>query len=250
MQNLENEKEFLNQVYNTYTVDHSLQTQTMRELIVKTFKPFLKGGSALELGCSDGYMTEMICNLVDRLNVVDGSELFLLKAKERAEVKKIANVNFNFSLFEEFQTEQKYDYVVASYILEHVLDPVEVMKMAHRVLKDDGLLFIVVPNANALSRQLAMHMGFYSNLKELTENDLNHGHRRVYDRVDLNRDIEKAGFINVSQGGIMLKILADFQMDKLIETEILGTKQIDGLYKLGLEYPDLCGSLFSICRKQ
>lgn len=46
----------------------------------------------------------------------------------------------------------------------------------------------------------------------------------------------------------MLKILADFQMDKLIETEIL-KEQIDGLYKLGLEYPDLCGSLFSICRK-
>lgn len=249
MKDLEQEKKFLNKVYSTYTIDHSLQTQTMRELIIKTFVPFLKGGLALELGCSDGYMTEMISSFVENLDVVDGSDLFLSKAKERAKENNLLNINFNLSLFEEFKTDKKYDYVIASYILEHVLDPVEVMKMANRVLKDDGLLLIVVPNANALSRQLAIHMGFYTSLKELTQNDLNHGHRRVYDRVDLNRDIEKAGFINISQGGIMLKILADFQMDKLIETKILEKEQIDGLYKLGLEYPDLCGSLFSICKK-
>ena len=51
-----------------------------------------------------------------------------------------------------------------------------------------------------------------------------------------------------SQGGIMLKILADFQMDQLIDGGMLKDAQLDGLYSLGLEYPDLCGSLFSVCR--
>lgn len=247
---IELEKEFLNNLYNTYTVSHCKQTQIMRELTIKTFSPYLKAGKALELGCSDGYMTEMISQFVDQLDVVDGSELFLSKAKQRAADQHIVNVNFHLSLFEEFHSAEKFDYVIASFVLEHVLDPIEVMKMACNALKDDGLLFIVVPNANALSRQLAMHMGFYSNLKELTKNDLNHGHRRVYDRVDLNRDIEKAGFDNIAQGGIMLKILADFQMNQLIESEILSQAQIDGLYKLGLEYPDLSGALFSICKKK
>ena len=91
-------------------------------------------------------------------------------------------------------------------------------------------------------------MGLLQGLKELTANDHNHGHRRVYDRVDLNRDIAAAGFENLSQGGIMLKILADFQMDKLIDDGMLKEPQLDGLYRLGLEYPDLCGSLFSVCR--
>ena len=63
----------------------------------------------------------------------------------------------------------------------------------------------------------------------------------------LNRDVENAGFRIDSQGGVMLKILADFQLDRLMELDILGERQIDGLYRLGLEYPDLCGSLFSIC---
>ena len=105
-----------------------------------------------------------------------------------------------------------------------------------------------MPNARALSRQLALHMGLLKDLKELTENDHNHGHRRVYDRVTINADIAAAGFENVSQGGIMLKILADFQMDQLIDNGMLRDQQIDGLYSLGLEYPDLCGSLFSVCR--
>ena len=63
----------------------------------------------------------------------------------------------------------------------------------------------------------------------------------------LQQDILAAGLHTVAQGGVMLKILADFQLDKLIELDILGQKQIDGLYSLGHQYPELCGSLYAIC---
>lgn len=241
---LQSEREFLDKVYHTYTVDHSAQTMAMRRLIIRTFAPYVKGGRGLELGCSDGFMTEMIAAQVEHLDVVDGSEKFLAEARKR----NLPNVGFRFALFEEFTAAEKYDCVFASYILEHVLDPVAVMKMARTVLKPGGLLFVLVPNARALSRQLALHMNLLKGLKELTPNDHNHGHRRVYDRVDLNRDITAAGFENVSQGGVMLKILADFQMDRLIDDGMLKDEQLEGLYRLGLEYPDLCGSLFSVCR--
>jgi len=238
------EKALLDTVYDTYTVDRSGQTMAMRKLFMRTFGPFLKGGRGLELGCSDGFMTEMIAERVDRLDVVDGSKRFLELARRR----RLPNVQFVYSLFEEYETTIRYDYVFASYILEHVRDPVTVMKMAASVLAPDGLLFIVVPNARALSRQLALHMGLVTDLKELTENDRNHGHRRVYDRVAVNRHIAEAGFECVSQGGVMLKILADFQMDRLIADGTLTDRHIDGLYALGLEYPDLCGCLYSVCR--
>ena len=45
----------------------------------------------------------------------------------------------------------------------------------------------------------------------------------------------------------MLKILADYQLDTLIRQKILGPEQIEGLYKLGFDYPDLCGSLYAVC---
>ncbi len=244
------EKAFLNEVYSTYTVDHSSQTRVMRELLMQTITPFLRKGRLLELGCSDGYMTAMLSKHVDHLDVVDGSDLFLEKAQERAKAEMLSNVTFCNSLFETYVPVEKYDYIIASYILEHVHSPVDVLKMAFNALNDDGLLLVHVPNANALSRQLAMHMGLYQDLKELTENDIKHGHRRVYDRINLNKHLKLAGFENIAQGGVMLKILADFQMDKLIDEGIIGDAQIAGLYKLGLEYPDLCGSLFSVCRKK
>jgi 2-polyprenyl-3-methyl-5-hydroxy-6-metoxy-1,4-benzoquinol methylase len=153
----------------------------MRKLIVRTFAPFLRPeGCGLELGCSDGFMTEMLSRQTAWLDVVDGSEKFLAEARKR----NLPNVGFKFALFEEFTAPAPYDYVFASHVIEHVLDPVAVMKMACTVLKPGGLLFIVVPNARALSRQLGLHMGLLKGLKELTPNDHNHGHpRSTHSRV-------------------------------------------------------------------
>ncbi len=237
------EKEFLEKKTRTYVAGESLQDDLIRKLAVRTFEPFIDGGIGLELGCSDGYMTALLSRQLEQLDVIEGSEDFIRKAMER----EIRNVNFIAGLFEEFKPTRQYDHIFACYVLEHVLDVAEILKIVRDALRPDGLLFVVVPNSRALSRQLAYHMGIVSDLKALTQNDLNHGHRRVYDRVSLNRGLEEAGFATIAKGGIMLKFLADFQMDRLLEMGILQEPQINGLYELGLEYPDLCGSIYSIC---
>lgn len=237
------ENKFLDMVSKTYVAGNSSQDNLIRELVVRTINPFLKGGRALELGCSDGYMTRLLSQHVDQIDVVDGSKVFLQKCKNLG----IKNSNFIYSLFESFKPVEKYDYVFATYILEHVLDVDAVLYMIRHALKKNGLLYIVVPNANAMSRQLAFHMGVLPNLHSLTQNDLNHGHRRVYDRVLLDKALRKAEFNIISSGGIFLKPFADFQMDKLLDSGIVGGPQIEGLYRLGFQYPDLCGSLYSIC---
>lgn len=238
------EKEFLDKKSQTYVAGQSTQDNLIRELTVQTFQPFIEAKIGLELGCSDGYMTQLLSSRLEQLDVVEGSENFIKKAKKR----NLQNVSFVHCLFEEFKPVKQYDYIFLCYVLEHVYDVEKILKIAHRALHPDGLLFVVVPNSRALSRQLAYHMGLIPDLKELTQNDFDHGHRRVYDRVALNREIENCGFTAIAQGGIMLKLLADFQMDRLIDMGVLQKPQISGLYKLGFEYPDLCGSLYSICR--
>lgn len=239
------EMEFLEGLVDTYVTSESHQDRLIKTLALRTFRPYIQPGRrALEFGCSDGFMTGEISAHVDRLTVVEGSQAFIRMAMKKA----ADNVEFVHSLFEDYAPDEHFDYIFATYVLEHVHDAVAFLKLAGRLLVTDGFLFIVVPNARALSRQIARHIGLLDDLFALTQNDLNHGHRRVYDRFSLNRDIESAGLSQVGQGGLLLKLLADFQMDRLIDLGILGKPQLEGLYKMGLEYPDLAGSLFSICR--
>ena len=55
------EKNFINNLVDDYiTSDISSQTRLMRDLMIRTFRPFINGGNALELGCEIGYMSERI----------------------------------------------------------------------------------------------------------------------------------------------------------------------------------------------
>lgn len=243
--NLATEKSLLEKYASNYiTSDDSSQQRLMRELEIRVFKQFINRGKALELGCEIGYMSELVSPLVDQLDIVDASEEFLKKTKARG----IKNAQYFCSLFEEFKPQHHYDSVIASHVLEHLLDVQTVLKMVRSALSENGLLFVAVPNARALSRQLARHMGLIGSLYDLTPNDLRGGHRRVYDRVTLNREIETANFEIVAQGGIFFKYLADFQMDKMIDTGILGKSQLEGLFSLGNEYPDMCADIYVIAR--
>jgi len=242
---INDERDFLEGLTQTYVTSESPQDRLIKSLAVRTFEPFIQqDGSALEFGCCDGYMTSLIAALCKRLVVVDGSKTFIEMARARVP----AGVDFVNALFEEFNTDKRFDYIFATFVLEHVVDAIGFLSHARSLLSERGLLFIVVPNARAMSRQIARHMGLIDDLFALTENDKHHGHRRVYDRTLLNRDIQAAHLQQVSQGGLLLKLLADFQMDKLIEMEVLGEQQQEGLYRMGLEYPDFAGCLYSICK--
>lgn len=243
--NLKNEKNFLEGVTHTYATSENHLGRELKQLAIKTFSPYMSlTGRGLEFGCSDGYMTSLIAARVRQLTVVDGASAFI----EMTKARQLPNVDFECTLFEDFVSHDKFDYIFATYVLEHVNDAVALLAKARTLLSAEGLLFLVVPNARAMSRQLARHMGLLSGLFELTPNDINHGHRRVYDRALLNEHIGAAGLQQVAQGGLLLKPLADFQMNALIENEVLGRSQLDGLYKMGLEYPDFAGSIFSVCK--
>ena len=237
--------EKLDHHYDTYRRGSSYDDQ-MRYYTFQTFKPFLveKNTTAVEFGCSDGQMTEWIAGCVKSLDVVDGSMKFLEEAKKR----NISNASFSHTLFQDFKTEKVYDYIFASYIITHISDLVQFFNKVKQLLKKNGLLFIAVPNSRVLSRQLALQMGLLSDLFLLSENDRNHGHCRAYDRTRLNKDLVQNGFEIIAQGGIILKPLADFQMDKLIDSGVLKREQMEGLYKLGMEYPDLSGALYAVCK--
>jgi len=236
-------RSLLESVAKTYRVD-STQDDWIRRLCVRSMLPWLRAGDVgLEIGCSNGLMTEMLAQNLSQLTVVEAASDFFQAVQNR----KLANVHVYHEMVEAFHPAQQFDCIFLTWVLTHIEDAQGLLSRIRTWLKPDGRLFIVTPNARVLSRQLALHMNLIQDLFALTENDRNHGHVRAYDRARLVAEAEQAGFQVIHQTGLMLKPLADFQMDELFESKLLTADHVQGLYRLGHEYPDLSSAIFLVC---
>ena len=144
---------------------------------------------------------------------------------------------------------RRYDNIVLTHVLEHLDDPVRVLRRINdEWLAEGGRFFLVCPNANAPSRQIAVKMGLISHNAAVTPAEAEHGHRRTYALDTLERDAVAAGLKVVHRSGIFFKALANFQWDRLLQTDIISKEYLEGCYKLGQQYPDLCSSIIPAVR--
>ncbi|HNK30475.1 MAG TPA: class I SAM-dependent methyltransferase, partial [Ferruginibacter sp.] len=153
-------------------------------------------------------------------------------------------------LFEEAVLPRTYDNIILTHVLEHLDNPVAVMKRINNEwLSDTGRFFLVCPNANAPSRQIAVKMGLITHNTAITPAEAAHGHRITYTLDTLERDARAAGLKVIHRSGIFFKALANFQWDRLLNTDIISDAYLEGCYDLGQVYPDLCSSIFLLCEK-
>jgi hypothetical protein len=92
-------------------------------------------------------------------------------------------------------------------------------------------------------------MGLISNNNAITESEKKHGHNITYTLDTLERDITESGLEILHRSGIFFKALANFQWDRLLSTDIISKEYLDGCFKLGQQYPDLCSSIMFVCKK-
>ncbi len=153
------------------------------------------------------------------------------------------------SLFEDFFINKKFDCVICHHVLEHLEKPGIVLQRIKSHMKKNGILAVSVPNAYALSRQLAVKMGLLSSVYELTENDRHHGHYRVYDWKKLEAQLTRSGFTVIGKHGLSFKLFSDKQNIEMLNANIIGEEQIRGLWQLADELPDLAGVIMVIAKK-
>lgn len=232
------------------TSDHkyayNFDVDVMHFFILKSFIPFFRKGSLLELGSHKGDFTERLLPYFDDITCVEASGEAIESAKDKFGDK----VRFINSLFETANLSKQYNNIVLTHVLEHLDDPVMLLKRINdEWLSDEGRFFLVCPNANAPSRQIAVKMGLISHNSAITPSERQHGHRVTYTLDTLERDAKTAGLKVVHRSGIFFKALANFQWDKLLRTDIISAKYLEGCYQLGQQYPDLCSSIFLLCEK-
>ncbi|MBP6625412.1 MAG: class I SAM-dependent methyltransferase [Chitinophagaceae bacterium] len=232
------------------TADHKyaygFDFDVMHPFMLKSFMPFFRQGNLLELGSFKGDFTKRFLPHFDDITCVEASDEAIQLAKQDLP----AHINFIHGLFEEVTLPNKYDNIVLTHVLEHIDDPVAVLKRIHdEWLSDDGRFFLVCPNANAPSRQIAVKMGLITHNAAVTPAEKAHGHHITYSLDTLERDAVAAGFKVVHRSGIFFKALANFQWDRLLQTDIISPEYLEGCYALGMQYPDLCSSIFLMCEK-
>jgi 2-polyprenyl-3-methyl-5-hydroxy-6-metoxy-1,4-benzoquinol methylase len=219
----------------------------MHPFMLRSFEPFFRGGgSALELGSFKGDFTRRLLPYFSGITCVEASDAALSEAKELLG----SAATFVHSPFETVALPSRYDHVVLTHVLEHLDDPVAILRRINTEwLEESGRLFLTCPNANAPSRQIAVKMGLISNNAAVTAAEAAHGHRRTYTFDTLERDAVSAGLRVVHRSGIFFKALANFQWDRLLQTDIVSPEYLEGCYQVGQQYPDLCASIFLLCER-
>ncbi|MGO4568103.1 class I SAM-dependent methyltransferase [Rhizobium sp. 2YAF20] len=223
---------------------YNFDFDVMHHYMLKSFVPFFRKGSVLELGSFRGDFTKRLVPYFDDITCVEASDEAIAAA--RSELGD--GLTFINDVFEDVKLPKRYDNIVLTHVLEHLDDPVRVLKRINdEWLSEGGRFFLVCPNANAPSRQIAVKMGLVSHNSAITRAELEHGHRITYSLDTLERDARLAGLNVVHRSGIFFKALANFQWDRLLQTDIISTEYLEGCYQLGQVYPDLCSSIFLMC---
>ncbi|MBN8767105.1 MAG: class I SAM-dependent methyltransferase [Thiobacillus sp.] len=225
---------------------YSFDFDVLHPYMIRSFEPFFRQGSLLELGSYKGDFTRRLLPYSDEVTCVEASDLAIREAQRRLGDK----ATYVHSTFECVVLPRRYDNIVLTHVLEHLDDPVRVLKRVNdEWLAEGGRLFLVCPNAHAPSRQIAVKMGLIAHNAAVTPAEAEHGHRRTYALDTLERDAAAAGLNVVHRSGIFFKALANFQWDRLLNTDIVSREYLDGCYQLGQQYPDLCASIFLMCEK-
>jgi 2-polyprenyl-3-methyl-5-hydroxy-6-metoxy-1,4-benzoquinol methylase len=224
-----------------YGIDNIVRDMFLDRISQSDFK-LTSNSKVLEIGSHDGSMTSQILAYVDKIDVLEPVVELHQQIKEAVG----ENVNIFSGTIESAEFDEEYDAIFLVHVLEHIDNPVDALKRISHWLKPTGFLYLMVPNANALSRQLAQTMGLMGATTDVLPGEKLQGHLRTYTLEHLITDVTQASLKVTETGGILHKPLANFQLDKCIEEEIIGQDYLNALDDYAKINPKEASSIFVV----
>lgn len=137
-------KSYFEQQYIRFSLDErGFSSNENYKFRLELIERYIKGGKLLDIGCAGGGFLMYTKSRGYNVEGIDISEFAVNFAKSRGlDVKKGVLEELNF-------TESYFDVVCASDILEHVFSPIYFLKDVYRILKQNGIFYLAVPNAGS-----------------------------------------------------------------------------------------------------
>jgi 2-polyprenyl-3-methyl-5-hydroxy-6-metoxy-1,4-benzoquinol methylase len=219
---------------------------TIRKAVLDRVEVWLDlNGRSLEIGAFEGGMTEQIMERFKNLSVLEGSSDLASKLNEKFK----GHVTIHNQLVETFIPRETYDTIFLVHTLEHLDHPREAMQRIVDWLNPNGKLVVVVPNGEALSRQIAVRMGLIESNESVTPGEYLQGHRRTYTLSTLLTEIRLAKLPIIDHGGVIVKPFSNAQFDKALELGLIDDRYVAGCVELSKELPFLSASVYAIIKK-
>lgn len=119
-----------------------------------TASPALKGGKQrfLDVGAGEGWAMKFFSNLGWECVGLDFSE-YGCEANNPDQKNLLITGDIFENLKELIKKGEKYDLILLDNVLEHVLDPKELLESLHRIIENNGVLIVEVPNDFSVLQQ-------------------------------------------------------------------------------------------------
>lgn len=206
----------------------------------EALRPFVRRqATVLLMGLGNGYLAQRLAAACRRVTVVEGSRALIETIGRRA-----PQCRFVTALFEQYEPEVPFDLVIGSHILEHLDDPVRILRRTKQWLTKAGAAVFTVPNRWSLHRRIGTTMGLLPTVGSFNERDRALGHRRVYDTAMLERHLRAAGYRRVMIRGYWLKMVPNDKM------KAWSRSLLDAIFQVSLSVPkEWCADLLAHCRR-
>lgn len=151
----------------------------------------------LDVGCARGYVGQ---RLREKGNWVSGIEMSEPAASVAVNVlDKVYIFDVEYRWPEEIKSE-RFNLAVVAEVLEHVFDPVEVLKAVSRVLESDGQVIITTPNFLTWTNRLKILFGLF---RYTEQGLLDFGHIRFFTYGYLKQVLAESDFKIITERHII-----------------------------------------------
>jgi len=130
----------------SYYIKTKLKARGIHDLIAYVFMENLRGAKVLDIGCGYGRFSFIASTLADKVVGVDMTKSAIDVATKIKESFGIDNVDFVCKSIEEFETDDRYDFIILSGTLEHVIDAPPILNKINGLLGDEGVFVTDSPS--------------------------------------------------------------------------------------------------------